>query len=81
MKNNIVLTGFMASGKSAVGKELAKRLGMDFVDSDELIEEKEGIKISQIFREKESPILEMSRERSLRRWLNVKIRSLLPGAE
>ncbi len=54
-KSNIVLTGFMASGKSAVGKELVKRLGMDFVDTDELIEEKEGIKISQIFREKGEP--------------------------
>ena len=51
-KSNIVLTGFMASGKSAVGKELAKRLEMIFVDTDELIEEKEGIKISQIFRER-----------------------------
>ena len=55
MKSNIILTGFMASGKSAVGKELAKRLRMDFVDTDELIEEKEGIKISQIFREKGEP--------------------------
>ena len=52
MKSNIILTGFMASGKSAVGKGLAKRLRMNFVDTDELIEEKEGIKISQIFREK-----------------------------
>ncbi len=55
MKSNIILTGFMASGKSAVGKELAKRLRMDFVDTDKLIEEKEGIKISQIFREKGEP--------------------------
>ena len=55
MKSNIVLTGFMASGKSAVGKELAKRLKMNFVDSDKLIEEKEGIKISKIFQEKGEP--------------------------
>ncbi|MCK4244261.1 MAG: shikimate kinase [Candidatus Omnitrophica bacterium] len=54
-KGNIVLTGFMATGKSAVGKELAKRLKMDFVDTDDLIEEREGIKISQIFQEKEEP--------------------------
>ncbi|PIW33953.1 MAG: shikimate kinase [Elusimicrobia bacterium CG_4_10_14_0_8_um_filter_37_32] len=51
-KRNIVLTGFMASGKSAVGKELAKRLKMDFVDTDNLIEEREGMEISRIFREK-----------------------------
>jgi len=55
IKSNIILTGFMASGKSALGKELAKRLRMDFVDTDKLIEEKEGIKISQIFREKGEP--------------------------
>ena len=45
----------MASGKSAVGKELAKRLRMDFVDTDKLIEEREKIKISQIFQEKGEP--------------------------
>jgi len=54
-KRNIILTGFMASGKSAVGKELAKRLKMDFVDTDNLIEEREGMEISQIFQEKGEP--------------------------
>ncbi len=53
--SNIILTGFMASGKSAVGKGLAKRLKMDFVDTDELIEKKEGVEISQIFQEKGEP--------------------------
>ncbi len=45
----IYFIGFMGSGKSSLGKELAHKLGLAFVDLDELIEEKEGKKISEIF--------------------------------
>lgn len=45
----IVLMGYMASGKSAVGKLLAKGLDFQFVDLDEFIEEKESSTISEIF--------------------------------
>ena len=50
-KNNIVLIGFMGSGKTTVGMELAKRLGMNFLDTDAYIEQQAGKKISQIFAE------------------------------
>ena len=46
---HIVLIGFMASGKSAVGRRLARRLGYDFVDTDQVIEEKAGRSIPEIF--------------------------------
>lgn len=46
---NIVLLGFMGTGKTAVGKKVAKKLNMDYLDVDELIEEEAGISISQIF--------------------------------
>lgn len=46
---NIVLTGFMASGKTVIGKELAKKLNRKFVDTDELIEKENKLKIYQIF--------------------------------
>ena len=46
---NIVLTGFMASGKTVVGKALAEKLGRKFVDSDKLIEEKCRMSIPEIF--------------------------------
>jgi shikimate kinase len=46
---NIALVGFMAVGKSAVGRSLAKKLGLRFVDLDRLIERKEGQKIREIF--------------------------------
>lgn len=47
--NDIVLCGFMGSGKTVVGKELAKILGVKFVDTDELIEEEQGVAIKAIF--------------------------------
>jgi shikimate kinase len=47
--NNIVLVGFMATGKSTVGRDLAGCLALDVTDTDDLIEEKAGKTISQIF--------------------------------
>lgn len=46
---NIVLLGFMGTGKTAIGKKVAERLDMDYLDVDELIEEEAGISISEIF--------------------------------
>ncbi len=46
---NIVLVGFMGTGKTIVGKRLAQRLNMEYVDVDELIEQREGRKINDIF--------------------------------
>ncbi len=48
-RENIVLTGFMGSGKSAVGRLVAKRLRFRFVDTDALIVERAGMPISDIF--------------------------------
>jgi len=45
----IVLVGFMASGKTSVGRELARLLGWDFVDLDESIERSQGRSIAAIF--------------------------------
>lgn len=48
-KKNIALIGFMASGKSSLGKVLAQELRFNFVDTDYEIEKAEGRKISEIF--------------------------------
>jgi shikimate kinase len=46
---NVFLVGPMGSGKSAVGRQLALRLGLEFLDSDEEIEARTGVDIPYIF--------------------------------
>jgi 3-dehydroquinate synthase len=46
---NLILTGFMGTGKTTVGKILQGMLNMTLVDTDLMIEEREGTKISDIF--------------------------------
>ncbi len=50
LTRNIVLTGFMGTGKTTVGRRLATLLGAEFVDTDRTIEERHG-PIPEIFRE------------------------------
>lgn len=49
---NVYLVGFMGTGKTAVGRELAKKKRLHFVDLDDLIELKEGRSIPDIFSKK-----------------------------
>lgn len=49
---NIALIGFMGSGKSTVAACLHSMFSMDIIEMDKLIEEREGMKISEIFMEK-----------------------------
>lgn len=49
---NIVLIGFMGSGKTTIGRALEKKTHITLVDTDELIEKAEGYKISEIFANK-----------------------------
>jgi shikimate kinase/3-dehydroquinate synthase len=59
---NIVLTGFMGTGKTTVGRLLAEQLGYEFVDTDELIEQRHGT-IAEIFRSRgEDAFREIERE-------------------
>lgn len=65
-KKNIVLVGFMGTGKTSVGIKLADILNMQFVDTDVLIEKENGMSISDMFsqkgeeyfRDKESSVIE-----------------------
>ena len=50
-RKNIVLCGFMGSGKSTIGNLLSKKMGMAFIDLDAYIEKKENKSVSQIFEE------------------------------
>ncbi len=51
MKTNIALIGFMGTGKTAVGKVLAEKLGKKFVELDSLIEQRVGKPIPDIFQQ------------------------------
>jgi shikimate kinase len=51
MIKNIILIGFMGTGKSTVGKSLAAELGWEFVDTDAKIEEMAGKSIPRLFSE------------------------------
>ncbi|HEY6166662.1 MAG TPA: shikimate kinase [Verrucomicrobiae bacterium] len=55
-KPNIALIGFMGTGKSTVGRLIAAQLGFRFVDTDELIEERTGRPIAQIFQDAGEPV-------------------------
>lgn len=50
--SRIFLIGFMGSGKSTLGKELAQSLRYTFIETDKLIEEQEQMSISDIFKTK-----------------------------
>src|SRR4030042_4587447 len=50
MKTSIALIGFMGTGKTAVGKLLAEKLGKEFIELDALIEKQAGMSIPEIFR-------------------------------
>jgi shikimate kinase len=60
---NIILVGFMGTGKTTVGRRLARRLGWRFVDLDELIEAKAKMPIATIFAERGEAVF-----RRLERW-------------
>lgn len=49
MKDNVILTGFMGTGKTSLGKLLATRLGRPFVDIDKKIEDDAHLSIPKIF--------------------------------
>jgi shikimate kinase len=64
---NIVLIGFRGSGKSAAGRELARRLSMQFIDTDDEVERRAGKTIAEIFEtEGEARFRELEREEVLK---------------
>ena len=46
---NLILVGFMASGKTSAGRRIGRRLGFRFMDTDQFIESEQGTTISEIF--------------------------------
>ena len=52
MKKNIVLFGFMGTGKSVIADILSERLGLNIIEMDQIIVEEQGMPITRIFEEK-----------------------------
>lgn len=74
MKDNIALIGFMGSGKTTIGKILAKYLDMKFIDIDKMISAREKKSIPEIFEEKgEQYFRKLEREIVLEESLNNNI--------
>jgi shikimate kinase len=75
----VVLVGFMGSGKSVVGRELARRLRADFVDTDERIERAAGKTVPQIFSGEGEPAFREREKAALREALSVPGRVVATG--
>ena len=68
----VVLVGFMGSGKSSVGRVLARRFGVPFVDVDERIESEAGCRIRDLFGREGEPAFRVREKAALRDVLSVK---------
>ena len=55
LNKNLILIGMMASGKSTIGRLLAKKLNLKFFDTDFIIEKKVKMRIFEIFQKKGEP--------------------------
>ena len=53
--DRVLLIGFMGSGKTSVGRNVAKALGWRFIDFDEAIEAREGASVAEIFARRGEP--------------------------
>ena len=60
----VVLVGFMGSGKSTIGRLLARRLGWVFVDLDEAVEAATGMKVAELFRTRGEPAFRQLEEKA-----------------
>ena len=71
-KKNLVLLGMMGVGKSRIGKYVAKRLKINFFDIDKLVEKKNEMKITEIFKTKGEIYFRREEEFITMKYLNKK---------
>ena len=63
MKKNLVLLGMMGVGKSTLGKIVANKLDIEFVDTDTNIEKSRSMTINEIFKKKGKNFLEQKKKK------------------
>ena len=63
MKKNLVLLGMMGVGKTTLGKIVAKKMNLKFIDTDAIIEKKCSMKISEILKKKERNFSEQRKKK------------------
>ncbi len=76
ISTNIILTGFMGSGKSSVGRVLAKELNTYFIDTDNLIESFENKTIPEIFKEEGEEAFR-AKERYCFNWIKNNVKNTI----
>ena len=72
IKKNLVLLGMMGVGKTGIGKYVARRLKINFFDIDKLIEKKNEMKITKIFKTKGETYFRKEEEFVTIKYLNKK---------
>ncbi len=77
MRHHLFLTGFMGSGKSTIGKSLAKQLGITFIDTDDIIEIELGMEIAEIFKIKGEDWFRQYEESTLKKIIKSANRSVI----
>jgi shikimate kinase len=75
----IVLVGLMGVGKSTVGRRLAHRLGLPFVDADDAIEEAAGMSIAEIFAQFGEPYFRDGERRVIQRLIDGRPKVIATG--
>lgn len=65
----IALVGYMGSGKTSLGQQLAKKIDIPFIDLDQWIEESEGLKITELFATKGEDYFRVKESEALRQVL------------
>ena len=70
MKKNLVLLGMMAVGKTTLGKIVARKQGLEFIDIDKNIEKKNLMTINDIFKKKGENFFRLEEEKEVLRTLN-----------
>ena len=77
IKKNLVLLGMMGVGKTRIGKYVAKRLKINFFDIDKLVEKKNEMKITEIFKTKGEIYFRKEEEFVTIKYLNNKKESII----